>query len=116
MTVALNRRSGEREEVCYVDVSVWGRAAENCKRFLSKGSCVHVEGHLRLDQWEDRQTGKTRNKLRVVAESIQFINASEGGANHGRGPNLAESGHIAEDCAPPVAPPEPTAAEDDIPF
>ncbi len=64
----------EREETCFVDITVWGKVGENCKNFLEKGSPVMVEGRLQLDQWED-QSGVKRSKLRVVAESVQFLGA-----------------------------------------
>ena len=54
MTIAVNRRNGEREEVCFVDVVMWGKMAESCRRYLSKGSCVYVEGYLKQEHWEDR--------------------------------------------------------------
>ena len=80
LRMAINRNfmgsNGQpREEVCYVDVTVWGKTAENCPRFLAKGSPVFVDGRLQLDQWEDRETGKKASKLRVVAESVQFLSA-----------------------------------------
>ncbi len=89
LRMAINRNfmgsNGQaREEVCYVDVTVWGKSAENCPRFLSKGSPVFIEGRLQLDQWEDRETGKKASKLRVVAESVQFLSGGrrddQGGA------------------------------------
>ena len=64
----------EQEETCFVDVVVWGKAAANCRQYLSKGSQVMVEGRLQLDSWEDRNGGGRRTKLRVVAENIQFMN------------------------------------------
>ena len=64
----------EQEETCFVDVVVWGKAAANCRQYLSKGSQVMVEGRLQLDSWEDRNGGGRRSKLRVVAENIQFMN------------------------------------------
>lgn len=64
----------EQEETCFVDVVVWGKAASNCRQYLSKGSQVMVEGRLQLDTWEDRNGGGRRSKLRVVAENIQFMN------------------------------------------
>lgn len=139
MTVAVNRRSGEHEETCFVDIAVWGKTAENCRRYLGKGSCVYVEGYLKLDRWEDRQTGQARNKLRVVAESVQFISQSKSGATRATDPDQGNSSRIPEDCAPPPAPrprfygdpgagtppeagnsqgqpPLPPPVDDDIPF
>ena len=79
LRLAVSRRfqnsSGQDvEDTCFVDVVVWGRTAANCKQFLSKGSQVMVEGRLQLDQWEDRNGGGQRQRLRVVAEQIQFMN------------------------------------------
>ena len=86
--LAVNRRytssTGEAvEEPCFVDVVVWGRSAENCKQFLEKGSQVMIEGRLQLDQWEDRNGGGKRSKLRVVAEQVQFMNRRQDGAQGG---------------------------------
>ncbi len=89
--LAMNRRfvvnGQEREESCFVDVTVWGKSAESCKRFLEKGSPVMIEGRLQLDQWEDRDGGGRRSKLRVVAESVQFLGSrrDSGGSDNSNG-------------------------------
>ncbi len=89
MRMAITRRyisnGQEVNETCYVDVVVWGKSANNCKQFLTKGSQIMVEGRLQLDQWEDRNGGGQRSKLRVVAEQVQFMNRrpAEGGAGSG---------------------------------
>ena len=70
----MNSNGQEQEESCFVDVSVWGKTAQNCRQYLSKGSQVMVEGRLRLDTWEDRNGGGRRSRLSVVAENIQFMN------------------------------------------
>ena len=70
----------DTEETCFVDVVVWGNSAKNCKQYLSKGSQVMVEGRLQLDQWEDRNGGGTRSRLRVVAEQVQFMSRRSGNA------------------------------------
>lgn len=119
MSVALNRRNGEHEEVCYVDVVVWGKAAENCQRYLSKGSSIHVEGYLKQERWEDGQTGKSRSKMRVVAESVQFISHSKSGTTRATDPNPANSGPVPPEYNPMNQPPaaqEPPPVDDDIPF
>ncbi len=77
--LAVNRRytnsNGESiEEPCFVDVVVWGKSADNCKQYLQKGSQVMVEGRLHFEQWEDRNGGGKRSRLRVVAEQVQFMN------------------------------------------
>ena len=78
LRLAVSRRftsnGQEQEETCFVDVVVWGKAASNCRQYLSKGSQVMIEGRLQLDTWEDRNGGGQRSRLRVVAEHVQFMN------------------------------------------
>jgi len=83
--LAINRNytteSGEkREDVTFVDVVVWGKVAENAGRYLSKGRPVFVEGRLQLDTWQDKESGQNRQRLRVVAERLQFLGAPSAGA------------------------------------
>lgn len=67
-------QAGEnREDTCFVDVAVWGKSGENCAKYLRKGSSALVEGYLKLDQWDDRETGRKRSKLSVVADSVTFL-------------------------------------------
>ena len=63
----------EQTETCFVEITVFGKIAETCNRYLSKGSQALIEGRLQLDTWQDQQTGAKRSKLRVIAESVQFI-------------------------------------------
>src|SRR5476649_2556555 len=65
-----------KETVTYVDIEVWGRQAETCKQYLTKGRPVFVEGQLRLDQWE--QDGQKKSKLRVRADRVQFLGGGPG--------------------------------------
>lgn len=78
------RKQGDdqlQEETCFVTITVWGRQAENCNQYLSKGKQVVVEGRLKYDQWTDKDSGKNRNKLTVVADRVHFMpRSSEGGS------------------------------------
>ena len=127
--LAVNRtyttESGEqKEEVTFVDIEVWGRQAETAGQYLSKGRPVFVEGRLKLDSWEDKESGQKRNRMKVVAERVQFLGAPRGGAEFKE--HAPEGGAPARPAArggrpapsPDAAEPEPTAtAEDDnIPF
>ncbi len=62
-----------REIVTYVDVTVWGKVAENCSTYLARGRPIFVEGRLTLDTWEDKATGQKRSRLRVRADRVQFL-------------------------------------------
>lgn len=67
-----NKQSGSMvQEVCYVDVDVWGAQAESCRQYLQKGRGVLIEGRLKLDSWE--QEGKTRTKHSIVADRVVFL-------------------------------------------
>jgi len=124
--IAVNRiYSGEngekREEVTFVDVTVWGRTAENVGEYLKKGRPVFIEGRLQLDSWEDKQSGQKRNKLKVVADNVQFL-GSRGGATGGGGPEEGDEAPRSRPSggahsAPPqkgAGPAEPD--DDEIPF
>lgn len=136
LSIAINRvyRTDDgqsREEVCYVDIVVWGRQAETCKEYLTKGRPIFVEGRLQLDQWESN--GEKKSKLRVVAERIQFLGGGgQGGGQSGSGGSYnrparqsssggaqqpGESSHSSAPSRSSDNPPhsEPPA-EDDIPF
>ncbi len=79
------RGDSRKEDVLYIDVTVWDRQAETCSEYLSKGRPVLVEGRLNMDQWEDRETGQKRSKIRVVAQTVQFLGGGEGGRGGGEG-------------------------------
>jgi single-strand DNA-binding protein len=82
MSIASNRQfrnkqtGAQTQEVCYVDVDVWGPQAENCKQYLAKGRPVLIEGRLKLDTWKDNE-GQTRSKHSIVAERVVFLGSSQ---------------------------------------
>ena len=88
--LAVNRRyrgaDGEyKEETTFVDIEAWGRTAELVGQYLTKGRGALVEGRLKLDSWEDRD-GNKRNKLKVVADNVQFLGGRGEGGEGGGGP------------------------------
>jgi single-strand DNA-binding protein len=132
--LAVNRNytteSGEkREEVTFIDVTLWGRVAEIVGEYCKKGRPLFVEGRLQLDSWDDKQTGQKRSKLKVVGENIQLLGGREGGGAPGGSGGGGEYGEGRPAPAPrppgrqpPAPPPRPPvdpdldAPEDDIPF
>lgn len=122
ITLAVNRtysagEGGEKkEEVSFIDVEAWGRQAEVIGQFLKKGRPLLVEGRLKQDTWEDKNTKQKQSKLKVVLEGFTFLDS-----------RAAEGGGVAE--APrssrpsPAAPPPPAdpvdsepPQDDDVPF
>jgi len=102
-----------KEEVCYVAAVVWGRQAETCRDYLSKGAPVFVEGRLQLDQWEGPE-GEKKSRMRVRADRVQFLSrggGAGGGARGGKGSPAA-----ADDGGGKGSAPARDIPEDDVPF
>jgi len=120
--LAVNRvwtsETGEKkEEVTFVDVDIFGRTAENVGQYMRKGSPLLVEGRLRLDQWDDKQTGQKRSKLGVVGEVVQFLGGPRAAEGSGPAPSRpAASRGNAPQPAPDAEPDAPPAEGDDVPF
>jgi single-strand DNA-binding protein len=69
------RDGSMQKETLYIDVEVWARQAETCCQYLKTGRQVHVEGYLKLESWEDKQTGQKRSKIKAVADRVQFLDS-----------------------------------------
>jgi single-strand DNA-binding protein len=110
-----NEAGEQKEEVTFVDVDAFGRQAEVLGQYLRKGSPLMLEGRLKLDQWDDKQTGQKRSRLGVTLEAFQFIGGGSGAARNesGAGP---EASRRAPDAPPPPGEPEGPPGEDDVPF
>lgn len=68
-----NKQSGDMiQEVCYIDIDVWGPQAESCRQYLQKGRPILVEGRLKLDTWDDAN-GQKRSKHSIVADRVVFL-------------------------------------------
>ena len=76
-----------KDDVCFVDITVWGKQGENCAEYLSKGRPAFVEGYLKFSTWESE--GQKKNKLEVVANTVQFLGSrsdSQGDSSTGQAP------------------------------
>ena len=122
--LAINRKwkseTGEsKEEVTFVDIEAWDRQAEVIAQYFKKGRPILVEGRLKFDQWEDKNTHQKQSKLRVRLESFSFIDSkgTEGDASF----DAPRARPAVAPAAPATAaaPTEPEASEpehDDVPF
>jgi single-strand DNA-binding protein len=124
-----NSQSGEwEEEPVYLDCEAYnrgdfGKLADQVDRFVKKGSQLYLEGHLQLDQWEDKASGEKRSKLKVVVDVMQLLDARpKGGEDTGEekpaparaaAPASAPKGRIA---APKGGPKVDAEDDDQIPF
>lgn len=114
--LAVNRKwkdqSGQaKEEVVFIDVDSFGRTAEVIGEHLKKGRPILLEGRLKLDQWDDKQSGQKRSKHGVVLESFTFLDSGNGGERSESAPNR---GIDKSDVPPTIAANQPE--EDDVPF
>jgi len=122
--LAVNRtwrnEAGETKEETTLDIDVFGRTAETVGQYLRKGRQILVEGRLRMDTWDDKQTGQKRSKLTVVADSVQFLGRPQGEETGAGAVRPAAAGAAASAAAvpePAAAEPEaPAQEEDDVPF
>ncbi len=122
--LAVNRtwktETGEtKEEVTFVDVDAFGRQAEVVAQYMKKGRPFLVEGRLKLDSWEDKNTHQKQSKLKVVLEGFSFIDSQRTGETGGVpvSSQPRSPGHGAD--SPPLPAPEPDGpppSEDDVPF
>lgn len=132
--LAVNRRfrtktGEEREEVLFVDCTSFDKKAEVIHQYCTKGKPIFIEGQLKMDNWEDKQTGQKRSKLYVIVDNFQFMGGRDDGEGGGGGGGGGRSDRPAQRQAPrPPARPQQQAPaeepfaddntfkEDDIPF
>jgi single-strand DNA-binding protein len=121
--LAVNREwtsaAGDRQkEVLFIECTAWARRAEVMAQYLSKGSPVFVEGYLKLDEWEDRETGAKRSKIKFVVDNFQFLESRRdregGGQQESRGGDRHERPQ--GDGPGPETPDDDFPLEDDVPF
>jgi len=124
--IAVNRtwknEAGEtKEEVTFVDVDSFGRQAEVIAQYFRKGRSILIEGRLKLDQWDDKQSGQKRSKLGVVLEGFSFLDSNRtdgadapgaGGSGRPRPTSAPASTGPAGNAPEAEGPPE----EDEVPF
>jgi single-strand DNA-binding protein len=130
--LAVNRQfkdesGATRDETTFVDIEAWGKQGELVAKYLTKGSPAMVEGRLKLDQWEDKQSGQKRSKMKVVLENVQFLSmrATAGSGGAGTSATAATGDDVdqtsPERHSPPArsAGPKASAAgniDEDVPF
>jgi single-strand DNA-binding protein len=97
-----NRQTGSMtQDVCYVDIDVWGPQADTCRQYLSKGRPVLIEGRLKFDTWQDPQGG-TRSKHSIAADRVVFLASGAADSYEAAGAGM-EDGSDAGIAAPSYA-------------
>ena len=125
--LAVNRswttETGEkREEATFVDVDAFGKQAEVISQYLRKGRSLLVEGRLRLETWDDKQTGAKRSKLGVVLESFSVLDSGNREGGGGGAPQAGAAAPAPRPQRPAPSAPAPASQDgpppddDDVPF
>ena len=125
LRVAVNSRRKEGQEWVdkpnYFDVTVFGAQGENCANYLSKGRPVAVEGRLDWREWEAKDGSGKRQKVSIVANSVQFLGSRDsggGGTPNGNGGGFSPSSDVPADTSDfeGAAAAAGGGGDDDIPF
>jgi len=103
----------QKEETTFVDVDAFGKQAETLGQYMQKGRPILIEGRLKLDQWEDKNTGQNRSRLGVVLERFTFIGS---GAGQTDGAGGAQQHSAPPPSQPTEGPPADGPGDDDVPF
>jgi single-strand DNA-binding protein len=116
-----NSETGEWEDKPnYFDVKVWGAQGENCSNYLSKGRPVAVEGRLDWREWEAKDGGGKRQKVEIVANSVQFLGSRDGsgggGGGNSEGGGFSPSSDVPADSSDFAGAAAGGGGDDDIPF
>lgn len=76
-SIAVDRQTQD-DQADFFDVTAWEKLGELVMQYLSKGRRVLVQGRLRQDSWEDKETGKRRSRVEVVASDVTFLDGPSG--------------------------------------
>lgn len=106
--VFFNREKERKERTEWHRIEVWGKAAENCAQYLSKGRTVYVEGRLQTREWEDKE-GQKRRTTEIVANTVQFLGGPRGAGDAGASRGGSSGGGEDPGSSPPPS-------DDEIPF
>lgn len=105
----------------FIDCTAFGKSAESIAKFFTKGRPILIEGKLRFEQWDDRQSGQKRSKIKVVIDQWNFCDSRSGeggssGGGAGGGGSRSRGNDSHDYAAPQAGPAHEPIAEDDIPF
>lgn len=81
------------DEASFFDVTIWGKTAENLKPYLHKGTQVAVQGYLKQDRWQDKQSGQVRSSVGIVVDNIQLVGGKKDSGRQGGAPSFAPQGN-----------------------
>lgn len=106
--LANNTKSKKGDEVLFIDCTVFGKTAEHCANYLRKGRPVLVEGRIKRDEWEDKDTGAKKHRTGIIADRVEFLGSRSDSQN--------EEPRTTNQKRPQSHDVPPREDEDDVPF
>ncbi len=111
-----NQDGNNIEEALFINVTTWGKQAENVSQFLKKGRRVAISGELRSNNWQDKE-GNKRISFEINARTVQFLDLVKDTGIAKEGPPTEGEENVSEEVASEDTKVEDTkVSEDDIPF
>lgn len=111
-------RNGEKQERTeWHNIAAWGKLGEICGQYLKKGKLVYIEGSIRTDSWDDKETGQKKYRTEIIANTMKMLDrrGDEGGASSG---GYGGSYNQSRGAGKPASSSAPDMMEDDeeVPF
>ena len=91
-TVAWSEKYKETETKCFLDCTAWRATAEFVSKYFAKGQEILVEGKLRTDSWEDKDTGAKRSSIKLDVDKVHFCGSKQGGGTSQSAEPLQDTG------------------------
>ena len=115
-SLAVDWKTKDKEGVEWINVVAFGKLAQICADYLSKGKQVYIAGRYNTQKWQDKETGQDRYSTRIIADQMQMLGGRDSGEETSR---PARQQRAAPAQAAPAAAPQPSNLadmDDDIPF
>lgn len=111
-----NEAGDKHERVHFFDIEAWGRTAETIAQYFTKGKPILVQGKLKQDTWDDKETGQKRSKVKITVDSFEFCGDTKAGSEGGQRRPAPQRGQRASESAQPDADYDGGQPEEDVPF
>ncbi len=116
-SIAVGRKYKDKEETEWVNIVAFGKLAEICAKYLSKGKQIYVAGRMNTQKYQDKETGQDRYSTRIVADQMQMLGGRDDDGQRQAPPQRNAQQHRDRPAAPAANPAANLADMDDsIPF
>lgn len=119
--IAVNTGYKDKQETYFGEITVFGKTAEYVSKYAQKGSAAFIQGRLKTEQWEDKNTGKKQSKTRIIAERVDLLTRTDKAETQEQAEPQKKSNYTKADAPPSLPTEDPFEVavgqpEDDLPF